>query len=249
MAANSPTASSNHPTAEPLSDALTQIGNLLANSEPPLTIFDVGAYQGWIYQKFRRLFPGARVECFEPFPESFAQLLAKTEGDPLVRCHQAAMGATGGTARFHINHFAPTNSLLPRASSSRRYYPTHAGALSEVDVPVVACAGFCQNQGIEKIDLLKLDVQGGELACLQGAAPLLEARAVSVILCEVMFVPHYENGPLFSKICSFLEQFDYTLYSLPHLRSATNGQLRFGDAIFISPDIRRTVVDAAPEEP
>ena len=50
-------------------------------------------------------------------------------------------------------------------------------------------------------------------------------------------------------IASFLAGYGYTLYNFYHFFSATNGQIKYGDAIFISPAVRKTVLDAYPDEP
>ena len=51
---------------------------------------------------------------------------------------------------------------------------------------------------VGEIDFLKMDVQGGELAVIEGAQKAL--GAVSVIETEVEFVPLYEQQPLFADI-------------------------------------------------
>ena len=59
---------------------------------------------------------------------------------------------------------------------------------------------FCKNEQIERIDLLKMDVQGGELGILKGANQLLAQQKIDVIYSEVFFVPMYQNQPLFGEI-------------------------------------------------
>ena len=54
---------------------------------------------------------------------------------------------------------------------------------------------------------------------------------------------------MFHELTEFLERFGYTVYNLFHLVTAQNGQLRFGDALFVSPNIRAAVVDASVAEP
>ena len=64
-----------------------------------------------------------------------------------------------------------------------------------------------------------------------------------------MFVSHYENNPLFYKIWDFLESYQYTLFDIYNLCRAKNGQLRFGDALFVHPQVRSNFIDRFNEEP
>ena len=45
--------------------------------------------------------------------------------------------------------------------------------------------GYCTEHGIERIDLLKLDVEGAELETLEGAAQLLVDGRIRCVLFEV----------------------------------------------------------------
>jgi hypothetical protein len=44
-----------------------------------------------------------------------------------------------------------------------------------------------------RANVLKMDAQGAELAILQGAAGLLQSRALPLVFLEVNFVPYYEE--------------------------------------------------------
>jgi hypothetical protein len=87
-----------------------------------------------------------------------------------------------------------------------------------------------------------MDIQGGELSALKGATTLLLESLIDIIFTEVMFVPHYEGAPLFCEICEFLAHYDYTLYDVFSISRARDGQIRHGDAIFVSRRVREEVV-------
>ena len=61
-------------------------------------------------------------------------------------------------------------------------------------------------------DFLKVDVQGGELLVLQGAAKRL--RDVLVVHIEVEFLPLYKNQPLFADIDSFLRCHGFAFHTM-----------------------------------
>ena len=220
-----------------------------ALDRPQPTIFDVGANIGDITQSYRTLFPAADIYCFEPFPDSAAALNRRFAHDPKVHVAPQAVAQTDGPSTFYLNQYHPTHSLLPRPNSARRYYPKHAGPKATTEVQTVTLDTFTTDNHLALIDILKLDIQGGELMALRGARNLLQNQAISLIFTEVAFVPHYENSPLFHDLSSFLTQFGYTLFAIYNMWQAQNGQLRFCDALFVSESVRTAVIDQCPEEP
>ena len=83
---------------------------------------------------------------------------------------------------------------------------------------------------------------------MRGAKRLLEQRRIDVIVSEAIFVPHHEGAPLAWEQWALLASHDYTLFGYFEQISASNGQLRFGDAIFLSPAARARLDASTPEE-
>ncbi|MEX2287043.1 MAG: FkbM family methyltransferase [Planctomycetaceae bacterium] len=218
----------------------------LAKSD--ITIFDVGANKGQTAANYRRRFPAAEIYCFEPFPESVATLQAAFSNDEHTHVVPKAVAEKSGTATFYVTKFDATHSLLPRFTSGRRYYPEWAGPKETIDIEAIALDDFIGDKRISTVDILKMDVQSGELLVLRGAQSLLRTAGVSLIYTEIMFVPHYEGSPLFHEMTSYLSGFGFSLFQIYNLHTAPNGQLRFGEAIFVSDRVRSDVIDAYPEE-
>lgn len=213
------------------------------------TILDVGANVGGTAKRYRARFPEAEIYCFEPFPETLEKLRLRFAQDPKIHIVPKAVAERSGRKTFHVNEYDATNSLLPRPVAERRYYPSHAGPKGTIEVEVTSLDEFAAANRIGSIDILKLDIQGGEAMAFRGAKGLLERGAISLIYTEVMFVPHYEGGPVFFELWSLLAEFGYTLFNIYTTHSARNGQLRYGDALFVSKSVRADVIDRFPEEP
>ncbi|MCX7771312.1 MAG: FkbM family methyltransferase [Proteobacteria bacterium] len=221
----------------------------LISQEDKIIIFDVGANRGQTTQIYLEAFPKSTVYCFEPFEEVFNFLKNKFSNNKNVFLLPYAITNKSGFQNFYINENDETNSLLPRIKEGRRYYSKKAGPKTEIKVQTITIDDFVINNKIPKIDILKLDIQGGELLALEGATNTLRDGKISLIYTEVFFVPHYENSPLFNHICNFLERFGYSLFNIYNLQRAKNGQLRYGDALFVSESLRKNVIDSFPEEP
>jgi FkbM family methyltransferase len=212
-------------------------------------VFDVGANVGRLTESYLLHFPGAQVHAFEPNPELAAHLNSKFDGNDRVNVVDRVVCDRSGMVIFHLNALDATSSILPRNQDGRRYYSSKDGLLARADLAAVTLDEYCRASGITHVDLLKFDIQGGEGAALRGACRLLEGQHIDAIYSECYFVPHYEGALLLHELWTELERYGYSLYDLFLDRHGRNGQLRFGDALFISPAFRAAVVDRYPDEP
>jgi FkbM family methyltransferase len=222
---------------------------LLLRASDCRVVFDVGAYEGEVTAAYAEAFPEAAVHAFEPFPPTYQRLSERFQEYSNIHLINAAVSSRKGEAVFHVNKQASTNSLLPRPASGRRYFAQNGAASHAITVPTITLDEYCAEQEIPPPDILKLDIQGNELEALRGAEQLLCSGDVSLIYTEVMFVPHYEGSVLFNTLSSHLNERGYTLFNLYDLHWASMGQLRFGDALFVSDRIRRNVIDRFRDEP
>lgn len=211
-------------------------------------VFDVGAHKGGTVEKYRARFPDLNIYCFEPFLSSTEVLNKRYKNDPSVKVIPLAVSDKSGNKTFYVNEFDATNSLLPRPTTVRRYYPKKAGSKSTLQVAVTTIDEFVHSHRIENLNILKFDIQGSELMALRGAVNTLRKKHVPLIYTETMFIPHYEGNPLFYELWSFLTDFGYTLFDVYNLSRAINGQLRQGDALFVSREVRERVIDKYQEE-
>lgn len=219
----------------------------MAGRQNPV-IFDVGAHYGESAVRYRSLFPNSVIYCFEPFSDSLRILEQKFHADPRVRIMPQAVADGSGNRSFFVNGMDATNSLLPRPSSMRRYFPATASTKMQTQVRTVSIDDLIAQRTVLAPDLLKMDIQGGELMALKGARETLSADKVALLYLEVMFVPHYEGGALFHRLAEFLEAYGYTLFDLYDLQRAGDGQIRYGDALFVSREIRSEVIDRQAQE-
>jgi FkbM family methyltransferase len=217
------------------SDPVADIARLLAGRDVRVVI-DGGAYIGDFSSQMSRRFPAARVHAFEPTPDSHAKLQAHVGSIATVTTHRMALGSKAGEARLHLNNSPLTNSLRPNAATNERYFGDLVATQAEVSVAVTRLDEFCAAQGIDRIDILKLDLQGNELDALHGLGDLI--RRVGVLLVEVQFVPLYDGAPYFSDIERYLRERGCALYQLYEMaRSPADGRLLYADALFVNAEL------------
>jgi FkbM family methyltransferase len=145
-------------------------------------VLDVGAHIGYYSVLAALANPGATVLAFEPLPAVFDRLqrnLLLNQLGNVVALRQAA-GATDGRAEFfHVP------GIIPSSSSLSEDFMRGAVGLEAVAVEVVRIETVARRQGLEGVDLVKLDTETTEPDVLAGFGPLLGASRPDII-CEVL---------------------------------------------------------------
>jgi FkbM family methyltransferase len=147
---------------------------------PAPLIFDVGAHRGEYAAMALDSLPGARVVCFEPSPTVADDLRRRFADNPRVEIVEKGLGRTEGRRTLFSNaEGSELTSLYPRRLDHHGIDFVEIG-----DVELCSLDAYCAAQSIARVDLLKLDVEGHELAVLEGAAGLLEGGAIGAIQFE-----------------------------------------------------------------
>ncbi len=214
-------------------------------------IIDAGAYHGEWTTFYRNAFPSATVHAFEPFPESLAVLRGKFAADPSVSLVAAALSDTPGERTFHSNNYAPTNSLLAAHErvSELLAEPELVAPREELRVQVTTLDTYAQQARIDRIAVLKMDIQGAELSALRGAHALLQSARIDLIYSEILLAPHYQGQPHYFELCKALHDLGYALFGLYNLFPQPSGRMGWCDAIFLSPTLWARLAEQAARRP
>lgn len=226
----------------PVRDAYTDIARLLSN-EKVEQVLDVGACRGTVSLRLARLFPTATVHAFEPHPDSFAQLEANVRPVPRIRCHPLAIDDSPGETALRLNAVPGSSSLLPRPRDGRTYHNPEARTIGEVKVRAVTLDAWAASERVERVDVIKLDVQGAELRVLQGGERVL--RHVKLVYTEAQWHPTYEGAALLCDVWAHLRRFGFSLFHFYNTWGGEDGQVVQGDAIFVHAELRARALGAS----
>ena len=148
---------------------------------PGMRVLNIGANVGIYALALAQLAgPTGEVHAFEPAPETQRALLANLYWNQArslvgsnVRCHQLALGdADGAVKLFHYpSHLQ--RSLFAQ-TPDQPYDEVRATTLDR----------WLAEQGITRVDLIWIDVEGAETMVLRGAAGLLGRDDAPTIVCE-----------------------------------------------------------------
>ena len=202
----------------------------------PAVVLDCGANTGQTATCFRNLYPNAEIYSFEPVEALFEQL-RRTCDRLNVTAVKKAVADRDGHARINLTASPEANSLLAFQEGNPCAQWTHV--TGEELVEVCTLDRWCEEAGIdrERVDLLKLDVQGAELQALYGARKLLQTT--KLVYVEVSFVEIYKDLPLFEDIDRFLKECGYRRHAIYPSDQPHN----WGDALYVKdrqPQVLRT---------
>src|SRR2546427_7751091 len=145
-------------------------------------IFDVGANMGSMTLGFARQVPRGRVYSFEPTHSAFARLQQNLALNPELARRVTPFQAFLSDRSTDQHGLSACSSWKLDGSRLDRH-PLHGGSVEAAHgVPALTVDAFRRERGIDRLDLLKIDTDGHELAVLRGAREALRAVRTAVIL-------------------------------------------------------------------
>jgi len=174
------------------------------------TVFDVGANAGMSAEYLRNIGFRGRIVSFEPVKDLFGRLAHKASQDPLWNVENVALGSAEGEGAIHVSGGGGSASSFLRMTPAvtdrapeLAVLRTETVAVSTIDE--MAARYYPAGDRL----FVKLDVQGYEMAVLEGARASL-GRIVGLRI-EVALVESYDAAPLFHEVLPRLYTLGYRL--------------------------------------
>lgn len=171
---------------------------------------DVGAYEGakslpWAQADFSMV-----VYAFEPNLFMATKLLGRSSNYVVL---PMAVSERTGYADFYKNNYEAASSLLPfDPEGLERWKGGDRLRITEkIVVPTVRLDEFMESTGISRVDFLKIDAQGADLAVLRSLGDRI--WDVKRILLEVQLAPLYRGAATKEEVLDFLSLKEFRLVS------------------------------------
>jgi len=173
------------------------------------TVVDVGANVGVFSMLFSSLVgPGGKVVAFEPGDFACNLLMRNKQINNFEKLQvvKAGLGEVEGEAAFYSGNpgMEVYNSL-----KTPYYVEQNISKFKIVTIPVMRGDTWCQQHCIERIDFLKIDVEGGELGVLRGFDTFLRERRIGTVLLELTHRFSKAFGYQPSDVTSMLRDYGY----------------------------------------
>lgn len=194
---------------------------------------DIGGYVGGHAIELRQDGYSGTIVSFEPVLEAFLQMREQSDKDPLWESFQLALGSKGGTTNINVGNKTYTSSVLTYGLA---YKELDTRLKSEPqDAQMVRLDSWVETSPwSENRIFIKLDVQGYEKECLEGAKGILSK--VEIIQCELSFVELYTGSWMFREALDWFERNGFNLYQIERgFQDIQQARLLQVDGLFVRP--------------
>lgn len=172
---------------------------------PGMTVLDIGAHHGfYTLLASRKVGPAGEVLAIEASPRERRKLNLHLRINRCknVQVESRGLGETEGDAELYLVKEGQSG-----CNSLRK--PEIPDSTEAVPVRIVRLDNILRDHQIEKVDFVKLDVEGAELSVLKGAPQLLTNRPRPAILVEVQDIRTKPWGYCAREIIRYLAAVDY----------------------------------------
>ena len=171
-------------------------------------IVDVGAHMGFYTLKAaKQVGKKGYVIAIEPDHNNYVHLnrnirINKYHNITSINC---ALADFIGVSRFYLKARSASHSIINR-TWSRPNSPL-IPIVNFTEVSITTLDELITKLGIQKIDILKINVEGAELKVLKGSEKSLKQRRIS----QIVLTPHPPVKQESKKIYNYLNLFDYDI--------------------------------------
>jgi FkbM family methyltransferase len=188
----------------------TEINLLKRLLKPGDTFFDVGANVGcYSFQASQFVGSSGHVYAFEPIPYNVGVIKRNLSRNHIqnITLVPAAVSQSNGTLTLYQADDSQANtgvaSIIQTPRKSRA-----------VTVPMISLDSYTQQQQIDRIDVMKMDIEGAEYEALQGMKALLSGKVKPKIICEFnrfLLDKRHLNA---EEVFNYLQGFGYRFYNI-----------------------------------
>jgi FkbM family methyltransferase len=150
---------------------------------------------------------GGRVYAFEPVPRIFEKLKQNIalNGVENIMLNQLAVYSEPSTLELYVS------SEENIGMSSIFHHDTESGEVAKVEA--IRMDDFIEENQVEKVDLVKIDIEGAELFALKGMTRTIE-KFKPVFLIEISASVLGEQSKLGDEVVAFMKTFGYAPYTI-----------------------------------
>ena len=171
--------------------------------EDQSTFVDVGSHKGEILSEALKISPAGKHFAFEPIPSLFNKLKSKFGQS----CEIKNFGLSDKKEKSDFQ-YVKSNSAY--SGIRLRTYPKTEN-IETIKIEVDTLDNQLKNH--DRVDLIKIDVEGGEFGVLKGAAKVIEKfHPVIVFEHGLGASNHYNTSP--NDIFDFFKLIDYQIFTL-----------------------------------
>ncbi|NJN43191.1 MAG: FkbM family methyltransferase [Flammeovirgaceae bacterium] len=173
---------------------------LLSN---PKIILDVGANVGQYAEMAHSICAQAKIYSFEPVKATFEILSKKMSGNEQVMCIKKGLYKESRKVKINIYPGSEHSSFHDIKGVSYE-------VVQQEEIETTTGDQFMKEMDIEKVDLLKLDVEGAEMDALLGFSVALASQKIRLVQFEYGYI-NITSKVLLADYYDFFEKYGYRI--------------------------------------
>jgi FkbM family methyltransferase len=171
--------------------------------ESDSTFIDVGCHKGEVLDQAIKFSPNGRHFGYEPIPHLYSDLVNKYDNKCQIK--NFALSDSIGESEFHHVVSNPAYSGI-----KKRSYPGNEN-VNKIKIKTTTLDDELINES--RVDLIKIDVEGGEYGVLKGGKNIINKfHPVFIFEHGLGASDYYDTNP--SDLYDFFESLDYNIYTL-----------------------------------
>ena len=191
----------------------------------PQTILDVGANEGKVAEAALRSYPNCKIICFEPVSGTFQALQKRLAlyGDRVVYFNEA-LSDVNSKGEINLTNFNGANSIQAQPDFHKFFNP-HVREIGKEVITLSRLDDIASKLPTQKIDLMKIDVEGHELKVLQGGAKFIQKNVDTIIVeLSLMRDASWSQQAVF-EIFALMKELGFALLNIFDLNHANRSDM------------------------
>ena len=177
----------------------------------PQYVLDIGANVGSWTDQMAVYFPDSHFLMVEANLKHSNALQSICDKHHKVEFCIELLSETSKDCNYHTLKNASADNLETGNSIFKEKTKHYSDSNTEIKIlKSKTLDNLLEEKNINKVDLIKLDVQGAEIAVLKGASDTL--KNATFCLLEVQLQQWNEEAPLFSEVVEFMNENDFSVF-------------------------------------
>jgi FkbM family methyltransferase len=190
-------------------------------------VLDLGANLGYFtLLAAQAVGPQGRVFSFEPEPKNFQYLKKNIEINEFnhVTVCQAAVSDKNDRTKLFLCPYDSGHHTIDRIDGIRAMARGRPYVSETIEIETVRMDDFLRKNGIAKVDVIKMDVEGAEALALEGMPSVLSQDDVKIFMEFFPLLIEKMGGNPFKCIERLLNEYGFSIYVINHDYGVDHGK-------------------------